>query len=75
MGKRSQCQQIVGYMKTFGGITSNDAIRTFGCTRLASRIHDLREHGYEISREMVDVETRYGSKARVARYSLIKEPS
>ena len=69
--RQTQCKQIVAYMKHYGSITSMAAIREFGCTRLASRIHDLRERGYEISKEMVEVRTANGGKTKVARYSLL----
>lgn len=46
---RSQCDQIVQYMSAGYSLTSLDALRLFGCMRLASRICDLRERGYDIS--------------------------
>ena len=46
---KSQCDQIVQYMSAGYSLTSLDALRLFGCMRLASRICDLRERGYDIS--------------------------
>jgi len=33
-----------------------DALCWFGCSRLASRIRELRKEGYEVETKMVDVE-------------------
>lgn len=40
------------FMAKHGKITSMDAFTEFNCTRLAARIHDLKEMGYSISGEM-----------------------
>lgn len=51
-------------------LTPLDALRMFGCMRLAARIQDLKDSGYSITKEMVYV--KKGEK-RVARYSLAKQ--
>lgn len=67
----SQNDKILKYMETHKrGITPLTAMEKFGCMRLSGRIHDLRERGYEISSELVEVRNRYGEKCRVARYTL-----
>jgi len=50
-------------------ITQLDAITKYLCTRLASRIADLKRKGVPISTEMVKV----GQYKRVARYSISPE--
>lgn len=67
--KNSQNNKVYRYMKEFGEITPQDAMR-FGCFRLAARISDLRKRGVEINRRMREVNTADGGKARVAAYSL-----
>lgn len=67
--KNSQNNKVYRYMKEFGEITPQDAMR-FGCFRLAARISDLRKRGVEINRRMRDVTTADGGKARVAAYSI-----
>ncbi len=47
-------------------LTALDALESFGCFRLAARIHELRRDGWQI--EERTVETRGGK--RVAEYSL-----
>jgi biotin operon repressor len=51
-------------------ITPKDALQ-FGCMRLAARINELREAGYNIHTVRKQVRTRTG-KAIVAEYHLIK---
>ena len=52
--RRSQCKQIIDYMKTHeSGITPYEALELFGCLRLSARIHDLRDEGYSIVTEAV----------------------
>ena len=48
------------------GITAIDALREAGCFRLAARISDLREAGYDIKSEMIALD----NGKRVARYTL-----
>ena len=67
----SQNEKILKYMQTHKrGITPLTAMEKFGCMRLSGRIHDLREMGFEISSELVEVKNRYGEKCRVSRYTL-----
>lgn len=39
----SQCKRILAYLLNGSRITSLEALRLFGCMRLASRISDLRK--------------------------------
>ena len=41
-------------------ITTLEAFKLYGITRLASRIHDLKEAGNKIEGNMIEVRTRYG---------------
>lgn len=62
----TQCAKILAHLKKGLTITSLEALRFFGCMRLASRIHDLRERGENI---VVDrVKTANGKT--VAQYHL-----
>lgn len=45
---QSQCKMIEEHLQKGLSITQLDALRMFGCFRLASRIHDLRDKGYNI---------------------------
>ena len=66
----SQCQQVHDYIKQFGSITPLEAMRDLGIMRLGARIHDLKQLGFPIVSEMIEVETRFGTKTRVAQYSM-----
>lgn len=68
--KTTQSMKVLEYMKKHGRITSLDAIREIGCTRLSGRIYDLKKMGYAIDKTMEDVPTRTGESTRVAVYSL-----
>ena len=68
----SQCKKILRYMETHKkGITPLQAMEKFGCMRLSGRIHDLREMGYNISSDLVEVKNRYGETCRVSQYRLV----
>jgi hypothetical protein len=63
----SQTNEILAYIKK-KPITPIEALKRFGCLRLAARINDLRDAGHFINTELV---VKNGKK--FARYSLIKE--
>ena len=65
----SQNKTILAHFRRSKSITSLAAIRDYDITRLAARIHDLKEAGHTINSERVKVaDGKY-----VARYTLIKE--
>ena len=43
-----------------------------GCFDLAGRIRDLKEDGYFILGEFVEVENRFGEKVRIKQYRLVE---
>jgi len=69
--KMTQTQRILEYLNEYKQITPLEAMRDLGIYRLASRIFDLKEQGYNIHTEMVDVKNRYGSTTKVACYRLV----
>lgn len=54
-------------------ITQRDALK-LGIYRLASRIADMKDLGYQIVTEYIRVENADGSFSRIARYKIIKTP-
>lgn len=66
----TQCEKILDYIRLNGSITPLDALREFGCMRLASRINDLKNQGYNIISKMEINKNRYGGTVRFARYTL-----
>lgn len=53
-------------------LTSLEAWRRFGTSRLAADVFELRRMGWPIVAEWIDVEARDGRTARVARYRLVE---
>lgn len=63
---RSQVKMIVAYLEEGNTITSLEALKLFGCLRLASRIFDIRERGYDIAKETITLP----NGKRVTQYKL-----
>ena len=66
----TQSMKVLKYMMDFGKITPVDAMKDLGVMRLAARISDLEEQGFEIVHERESGKNRYGEKTSYARYSL-----
>ena len=69
----TQCEKILEYMQEFGSITPLDALREFGCMRLASRMTDLKKAGVKFKKTMVKGRNRKGEAVRFAKYTLMEE--
>lgn len=68
--KLTQCQKIIDYMTQFGSISSFEAFSDLGIVRLASRIHDLKCQGYNISSEIKTSKNRFGETVSFKVYRL-----
>ena len=66
----NQSDRIMKYIHEFGSITSLDAFRDLGITRLSARIHELRESGVEFDMTREKAKNRYGEPVSYNRYSL-----
>lgn len=64
----SQATQILKWLQSGKRLTPQDALREFGCFRLAARINDLRRDGYDINTERKRVTSADGTQAIVAEY-------
>ena len=64
----TQNEMIINHLREYGSITQLEALREYGCMRLASRISDLRKTGIKIIRLTETSRNRYGQKIRYARY-------
>ena len=65
----NQNQQILTHLKTGKGITPMEALREYGCFRLAGRVYDLRLDGWPIVCDRLDV----GDGKRVGHYYLVND--
>lgn len=70
MKKETHETRLLAYLKQYRTITSLEAIRDLGNTRLSATVYTLRRKGHDISTTTVDVPTRWGTTTQVARYRL-----
>ena len=74
--KQTHKTRLLDYLKNYGSITSLEAIRDLGNTRLSATIFELRKEGHNIHSDMVKVKTRFTKPngqsvmTEVAKYSL-----
>ena len=68
----TQVDMVLKHMQEEGSINTWKAIQEYGCTRLSSKIHLLRQKGYKISKKTISFINRYGKKGTYAEYILEK---
>lgn len=69
---KTQIQCVLEHLQKHGSITSWQAFKKFGATRLSDIIFRLRKRGYIISTDTFEVKNRYGTTTRPAKYTLHK---
>lgn len=69
----AQCEKIVFYIQMFGSISSMEAFRDLGITRLSARIYELRNAGYQFDEEFETSKNRFGESVSYKRYRFQKE--
>ena len=70
MNKISQHQRIRDYIKEHGSITQMDANFVLGCTKLSTRISEMRRNGENIIGEMEIGKNKWGETCRYMRYRM-----
>lgn len=79
MAKETHKSRLLSYLQHYGSITSLEAIRDLGNTRLAASIFLLKEDGYNITTSDAKVPTRWSNEdgtkrtTTVAKYTLVDE--
>lgn len=68
----TQRSRVLVYMRKHGSITSLEAFRDLGITRLSGVIFDLRKH-HAIGSTTESSRNRYGEKTSYSRYYLADE--
>ena len=63
-------ERVLQYILDFGSISTWDAIKDLGCTRLSAYIYMLKKEGYDIKKETIKFTNRYGEKSYYVKYSL-----
>jgi len=60
--------RLLAYLKRYKSITSLEAIRDLGNTRLSATIHTLRGENYNILSSDIKVPTRWGTTTTITKY-------
>lgn len=68
--KRTQADRVLDYIKEFGSITTLEAFKDLGVTRLSARIFELRERNIEIESTTITSKNRYGENCSYSKYYL-----
>ncbi len=66
-----KAQRVFNYIKEFGSITTLEAYNDLGETRLSARIFELKDSGFDISFEWIEVLNRYKEKCQVKRCYIV----
>lgn len=65
-------ERVLKYMRDYGSITSLEAFKDLGVTRLSAVIYRLKADGHEISSKPESTRNRYGDKVTFSRYRLVE---
>lgn len=65
---KTQREAIMWHLKTYGKITSWEAIKEYGATRLSDIIFRLKNEGYNIKTNLIKKENRFGNITTIAKY-------
>ena len=71
---QSQSDAILWHLKTYGKITSYEAIKEYGATRLADIIFKHRQKGYDIDSIKLIKKTRFGRNTTISQYTYVDPP-
>jgi len=71
---KSQSDAILWHLKTYGSITSYEAIKEYGATRLSAIIFNHRKDGYDIDSLPLTKKTRFGRNTTIAKYTYTAPP-
>jgi hypothetical protein len=69
----TQRESVLWHLYTYGKITSWEAIKEYGITRLSAIIFNLREEGYNIISDPLTKVNRFGNSVNVAVYTYNKK--
>ena len=68
--KLTQKDKILRHLNEVGSINPLQALREYSIMRLATRVWELKDEGYNISTTMKSSTNRFGEKVRYAEYEL-----
>lgn len=70
MSSMNKTKAVLQWLQTGAGISSMEATKNFGATRLSVIIFNLRKRGYNIETVRCEGTDRFGNKMTFARYYL-----
>jgi hypothetical protein len=70
MKRVTQKERVLQHLREHGHLTSWQAIKEYGCTRLADVIFRLKDE-YSIATQMQETTNRFGDKVRYAKYVFV----
>lgn len=73
MERVTQRDRVLKYVQDFGSISSYEAFRELGITRLSARIFELKERGYQFKKKTIQTKNRYGEATHYVEYRLVEE--
>lgn len=68
--RMTKTERVLRHLQEFGSITSWEAIKEYGATRLSAIIFELKKKGFMFADEMVEFTDRYGYPGRFKKYIL-----
>ncbi len=68
-----QKERVLDYLERYGTITSFEAFRDLGVTRLSAIIYRLRDDGHQIKTKDEFATNRFGERTHYARYEIKRE--
>jgi len=71
---KSQSDAILWHLKNYGSITSYEAIKEYGATRLSAIIFNHRKEGYDIESVPLTKKTRFGRNTTISKYTYVSPP-
>jgi hypothetical protein len=74
MERMNKTKAVLNHLEQYGKISSMEAFKLFGATRLSAIIYNLRhEYGLNIVNETVKIKDRYNNTCLFDYYILVKE--
>lgn len=70
--KSNQINDIINHLIKYNKITSMEAFKKYGATRLSGIIFKLKRRGFDIFSERVIGKNRYGNNSPYVIYHLVK---
>ena len=67
MKTKTQAQKILSHLKRGWKITQSDAFHKYGCWRLASRINEIRNLGFDVRTRMIKREGKKFAQYQLSR--------